>query len=107
MQIAVYGEQPDPALEQHLRSLVYPALETFTNSVEKVTLYWKSETVDGGPTRYGCCLYMVFFNHQTAEAAYWDEDLSEAALRSAALAAKLANRCCAGRTAPKVARRAV
>lgn len=96
MQIAIFGEQSDSALVQHLRNLIYPALEQFTNTVEKATLYWKSETMDGSPTRYGCCLHLAFFNHQTAETAYWDEDLSEAARRSADLAAKLATRCFEG-----------
>lgn len=103
MQIAIYGEQSDSALVQHLRNQVYPALEGFTNAVEKATLYWKSETLDGGPTRYGCCLHLAFFNHQTAETAYWDEDLCEAARRSADLAAKLAMRCCNVKTKPREA----
>lgn len=94
MQIVVFGEQSDPALMHHLRDLVNLALESYTNYVDKVSLYWKSETVDDKPTQYGCCLHMRFFNHQTAETAYWDEDLSEATRRSAALAAKLAARCC-------------
>ena len=96
MQIAIYGEQSDNALVQHLRNLINPALEKYTNNVEKATLYWKSETVDDGPIRYGCCLHLAFFNHQTAETAYWDEDLSEAARYSADLAAKLASRCFEG-----------
>ena len=94
MQIAIYGEQSDTSLVLHLRNLIYPALEKFTNNLEKVTLYWKSETLDGGPVRYGCCLHLAFFNHKTAETAYWDEDLSEATRRSADLAARLATRCC-------------
>lgn len=101
MQIAIFGEQSDNTLVQHLRNLINPALEKFTNNVEKATLYWKSETVDGGPTRYGCCLHLAFFNHQTAETAYWDEDLSVAARKSADLAAKLASRCFEGDEKPK------
>jgi hypothetical protein len=93
MQITIHGEQSDAALVQHLRNLIYPALEKFTNSVENVTLYWKTETLTQGPTRFGCRLHLSFFNHQTTEATYWDEDLSEAARRSAGLAAKLAARC--------------
>lgn len=92
MQIAIYGEQSDDALVKHLRNLICPALEKFTNSVEKVTLYWKSETLTKGPIRYACCLHLAFFNHQTAETTCWDEDLSGAARKSADLAAKLAAR---------------
>jgi len=93
MQIAIYGEQSDDALIKHLRNLIYPALEKFTNSVEKVTLYWKSETLNQDPTRYACCLHLSFFDHQVAETTCWAEDLSGAARKSADLAARLAARC--------------
>ena len=98
MQIVVFGEQSTPALTHHLRDLINLALGKYTNQLDKVSLYWKSETVENEPTQYGCCLHLHFFNHQTAETTYWDKDLSEATRRSADLAAKLAVRCC---TLPK------
>ena len=94
MQIVIFGEQSDPALMHHLRDRVNLALEKYTNYVDKVSLYWKSETLEDRATQYGCCLHLRFFNHQTAETTYWDEDLSEATRRSADLAARLAERCC-------------
>jgi hypothetical protein len=95
MRITVYGEQSDPALVQHLRGLMNLGLGEYSNFIDQASLYWKSEEDDDGrPTRYGCCVHLGFFNHQTAEATYWDPDLSEAARRSAELAAKLASRCC-------------
>ena len=94
MQIAIHGEQTDPSLTHHLTDLVQRALERFTNHVEKVSLFWKSDPGGDQAIQYGCCIHLQFFNHQTAETAYWSDDLSEATSKSAELAANLAVRCC-------------
>lgn len=94
MQIEIHGEQSDPRLTHHLTDRVQRALAAFTNHVEKVSLYWKSEAAGCGAGLYGCCIHLQFFNHKTAETTYWGEDLSEAVSKSAELAANLAVRCC-------------